>query len=235
MDCRRLASGGLLRLVFVLTCGIVMPALDATPASALCANDDGQKNIQASAPAAGSNARGIKASVLSPVADANCGIVRSIAVVRSNGDFAEVGLYEHWSANLPHAFVAWDGDAGYNDWHSGSTLSENVLYSLRIQDGSGNFNWTGFQGSSVLHTTGTLPFNKGTPITNTESDDPPNDPAYGRFTTLGWCSQLQCSSWVNFNPSCWADTDSTGHLDLFSATQLYTQDGQSAGGCAGTT
>lgn len=227
--------GGIARLLLILVGAVAVPMTQVGPASAFCLSDNGQRHIQAYSPAAGSVARGIKSSLLSPTADAGCGIVRSIAVIRSNGDFAEVGLFEPWGADFPHPFVAWDGDAGYRDWHAGYTVSESVLYGFRIEDANGNYNWTGYFTGSVLHTTGTLPFNKGIPITNTESDDPPNDTAYGRYTALGWCSQLKCQSWANFNPACYRDTDTTGHLDLVSSTELYTRNGQTADGCAGTT
>jgi hypothetical protein len=225
-----------MRLALVLVATVLAPIFTPGLAQAACITDSGQVNVAGYSRDAGLLARGTKASLLSPNADADCGIVRSIYVQPSGagGDFAEVGLFEYWTANLPHPFVAWDGDAGYHDWDASYTVSEQVLYGFRIQDGNGNYNWTGYFTGSILHTTGPLPFNKGRAATNSESDTP-SDPGYGNFDTLGWCYAIGCSSWTAFDVACYVDDDPTAHFDRVGTNHHYVQNGQSQGGCAGAT
>jgi hypothetical protein len=106
-----------LRLSLLLMAAVTVPILQANPVLALCTGDGDQVNIAGYSRDSGFLSRGTKSSFLSPAADADCGIIRSIWVYPSgaNDDFAEVGSKEHWAANLPHPFVAWNGDAGYND------------------------------------------------------------------------------------------------------------------------
>jgi hypothetical protein len=225
-----------MRLALVLIATVLVPIFAAGPAHALCSSDADQVNVEGYSRDSGFFARGAKSSLLSPTADADCGIVRSIYVQTSaaSGDFAEVGLFEYWAANLPHPFVAWDGDAGYHDWDASYTVNEQVLYGFRIQDGNGNYNWTGYFTGSVLHTTGPLPFNRGRAYTNGESDTP-DDPGYGNFDTLGWCPGIGCSSWSSFDVACYLDNDSTAHFDRAGTNHNYVQNGQAQGGCAGAT
>lgn len=225
-----------LRLVLLLIAAAATPVLRASPALAWCLNDNGQVNVAGYSQNSGYNARGAKSSFLSPAADATCGIVRSIYVYPSgaNDDFAEVGLYENWPDDYPHPFVAWNGDAGYDDWDAGYTVSEASLYGFRIQDGNGNYNWTGYFTGSVLHTTGELPFNKGLAATNGESDSP-DDPAYANFDSLGWCGATGCNSWNAFNVACLSDDDPTAHFDRVGTNQNKVLNTQTQGGCAGAT
>lgn len=152
----------------------------------------------------------------------------------ANNDFAEVGLFEYWSWDFPKPFVAWDGDAGYDEWFAGYTVDEATLYGFRIQDSNGNYNWTGFFTGAVLHTTGALPFNRGIAATNGESDHP-DDPASANFESLGWCQVTGCDTWKDFDVYCSFDDDPTAHFDRVGTNHNKVLNGQSQGGCAGAT
>lgn len=223
-----------LRLALLLL-AVALPVVTAPPAAAYCATHDPVwvDGLGTNSPY---TARGMKASFISPAADAECGIVRSIYVRPSGGGnyFAEVGLYENWPDDYPHPFVAWRGDAGYGDWHAGYTVSEGTFYGFRIQDSNANYLWSGYFTGALLRNTAVLPFNKGAAHTLTESDRQA-DPAFAHFKLMGWCEDMGCDQWQNMNIQCYSDDDPTAHFDRIGTNEHKTLNGQSQGGCAGAT
>jgi hypothetical protein len=156
--------------------------------------------------------------------------VRSLAVLGAGDDFVEVGWYEKWTWDYPRVFAAWNGDSGYDD-NIGNDIDENVNKQLKIVNPNGSNVWYPYYAGNLFAPTGVVPFHKGRPITNTESDVVSDEP-FSHFNNLNWCETVGCTEgdWNDFDPFCFLDDNTEAHYEYWNHVEHFVKSG-SYGAC----